>query len=229
PGLGILTTLLLQEPISKLICIEYDRKCVEYLKSNFNKEDKLVIFNDDALKFNEENLKNNGNKFIVIANLPYNISTALLLKWLKKISLFKRFVLMFQKEVAERICASKNTKSYGVLSVLTQFLCVTKLEFEVDKSSFFPQPKINSAVVSITPKENLKKKLAIYNKLEFLCKTVFSKRRKTLKNSISSILANPEQGLLSINIDPNKRPEDLSIDEFELIVKNLKFLTYEPE
>ena len=132
-------------------------------------------------------------------------------------------ILMFQKEVAERICAPPYTKQYGILSVLTQFLCFTQLKFDVPRSAFFPKPKVTSSVISIVPKENLKGKLQIYKKLERLCKTVFNKRRKTLKNSISSILENPEESLLNIGIDAGRRPETLSVEEFELIVRKLKF------
>ena len=135
-------------------------------------------------------------------------------------------VLMFQKEVAERICARPNTKQYGILSVLTQFLCVTKLEFDVPRSAFSPQPKVTSSVISIVPREDLKDKLLIYKKLELLCKTVFNKRRKTLRNSISSILANPEESLLSVGIDATRRPDSLSVEEFETIVRKLEFCKF---
>ena len=99
-----------------------------------------------------------------------------------------------------------------------------KLEFEIHRSDFFPQPRVNSAVVSIVPRKDLERKIRIYKKLELLCKTVFNKRRKTLKNSITPILENPEQSLLSIGINPTRRPEDLFIEEFELIVKELELV-----
>jgi 16S rRNA (adenine1518-N6/adenine1519-N6)-dimethyltransferase len=225
PGLGILTRELLLELINKLICVEYDQRCINYLQANLlsNGLEKLFIINEDALKLEEESLLKNGQRPIIVSNLPYNISTMLLLKWLKKIYLFKKMILMFQKEVAERICAPPYTKQYGILSVLTQFLCFTQLKFDVPRSAFFPKPKVTSSVISIVPKENLKGKLQIYKKLERLCKTVFNKRRKTLKNSISSILENPEESLLNIGIDAGRRPETLSVEEFELIVRKLKF------
>ena len=130
---------------------------------------------------------------------------------------------MFQKEVAERICSGPNSRQYGILSVLTQFLCVTKLEINVPRTSFFPQPKVDSAIISVVPRENLEDKLHIYKKLELLCKVVFNKRRKTLRNSISSLLQDPETSLLSVGIDPNRRPETLTVEEFELITRRLEF------
>jgi len=224
PGLGILTQALLQEQVQKLICVEYDARCIDLLKATFVAEaKKLVLLNEDAVRFNEGKLLDAGQRFIIVSNLPYNISTALLAKWLKKIKLFKQMVLMFQKEVAERICAQPGTKQYGILSVLTQFLCVTRLEFCVPRAAFSPQPKVDSAVISIVPRENLDEKLEIYEKLEFLCKTVFNKRRKTLRNSIAPILATPEESLSSIGIDPKRRPETLSVAEFERIARKLVF------
>jgi 16S rRNA (adenine1518-N6/adenine1519-N6)-dimethyltransferase len=222
PGLGVLTRAVLEQPVRRLICVEYDKRCVEYLRLNLESE-KLAILNEDALKLDEKKLIEQGQKLIIISNLPYNISTMLLGKWLEEITLFKKLVLMFQKEVAERICANPNTKQYGILSVLTQFLCSVSLEFDVPRTAFTPQPKITSSVVSIVPKENLEDKLRIYKKLELLCKTVFNKRRKTLRNSIAPLLATPEQSLSSLGLDPNRRPETLSVEEFELIARNLEF------
>jgi 16S rRNA (adenine1518-N6/adenine1519-N6)-dimethyltransferase len=222
PGLGALTRAALLEPIRGLTCVEYDKRCVEYLRANLESE-KLTIINEDALKLDEKKLMEQGQKLIIISNLPYNISTLLLGKWLEEITLFKKMVLMFQKEVAERICAKPNNKQYGILSVLTQFLCSVSLEFDVPRTAFNPQPKITSSVVSIVPKGDLEDKLRIYKKLELLCKTVFNKRRKTLRNSIAPLLSNPEQSLSSLGIDPNRRPETLSIEEFELIVRKLEF------
>ena len=226
PGLGIITQALLDRPIYKLICAEYDQRCIKYLQNTLSYDaKKLIILNEDALKLKEEQLVDKRHKLIIISNLPYNISTLLLLKWLKKIFLFKKIVLVLQKEVAERICAYKNTKNYSIISVLTQFLCNAKLEFEIHRSDFFPQPRVNSAVISIVPRKDLEKKFCIYKKLELLCKTVFNKRRKTLKNSIAPILKSPEQSLLNIGIDPSRRPEDLSIKEFELIVRKVEFIS----
>lgn len=228
PGLGVLTKALLDEPIEKLTCVEYDERCVKHLQKNVlpGELERLVIVHDDALKFQENSLVKSDQKITVVANLPYNISSILLLKWLKEIKLFSKMVLMFQKEMAERICAKPRTKQYGIISVLTQFLCFTELEFYVDKSSFTPQPKVESAVISIIPRKNLEDKLPIYKKLELLCKTVFNKRRKTLRNSISSLLKAPEEDLLTLGIDANRRPETLSVEEFEIIVRKLEFCNH---
>jgi 16S rRNA (adenine1518-N6/adenine1519-N6)-dimethyltransferase len=223
PGLGVLTRDILKEPIQKLFSVEYDQRCVKYLQDNLlpNELERLEIINQDALKLDEKSLIGKDQKLIIISNLPYNISTILLLKWLEEANLFKKLVLMFQKEVAERICSPPNNKQYGILSVLTQFLCITKLEIEVPRSAFFPEPNIDSAVISIIPKKNLEDKFPIYKKLELLCKTVFNKRRKTLRNSISPLLRNPAEALSSICIDANRRPETLSVEEFELIARTL--------
>lgn len=214
PGLGMLTTRILNEPIQKLICIERDEKCLKHLNETFHDNDRLEVIHEDALLISEENLIEQRAKLIVIANLPYNIGTKLLLKWLRKIMLFERFILMFQREVALRICASPGTKEYGSLSVLVQTMCAPKLLFHVPPNAFFPQPKITSSVVLITPRTDASERLAIYPKLERICAAIFSKRRKTLKNACESLFPDTANQLLALGLDPNCRPENLLVENF---------------
>lgn len=212
PGLGMLTRCILQEPIQKLICIERDAKCFKHLNETFNGDAKLELIHADALSILEENLVE--QRAVVIANLPYNIGTKLLLKWLSKITLFKRFVLMFQREVALRICAKPGTKEYGSLSVLVQAMCTPKLLFNVPSNAFFPQPKITSSVVLIVPRTDACDRLAIYPTLEKICATIFSKRRKTLKNACGSLFSDTTNSLLALGLDPNCRPDSLPVHSF---------------
>lgn len=154
----------------------------------------------------EDNLK-------IVANLPYNIATVLLFKWLDNITRFESLTLMFQKEVAERICARPGSKEYGRVSVMAQWLCHVDKVFDIPPQAFFPPPKVTSSVVSLIPRE---KPLAAANKkqLEQLCKAVFNQRRKMLRKSLQQLTAHPETVLEKAGIAPEERPENLTIEEF---------------
>lgn len=211
PGPGGLTTSILKQKPKKLISVEIDNDLFEILKVEFDKYNNFEVINEDALKINESEYFNNNIN--VIANLPYNVGTNLLLKWLNNIQLFESFTLLLQKEVVERIVAKPCTKDYGRLSIITQALCDAKKMFDIKPEFFIPPPKVMSSVVYIKPKQNIEN--INIKKLGIITQTLFSQRRKKIKNAINLLL---KQNFINsnsiINIDLDKRAEELSVDEY---------------
>jgi 16S rRNA (adenine1518-N6/adenine1519-N6)-dimethyltransferase len=221
PGPGSLTRSILDCGAKKLVAIEKDQRCLEALKElqEFYGE-RLEIINEDALKLDEAEFFKNENKIKIIANLPYNIGTVLLFKWLKNSQKISSMTLMLQKEVVERIVAKRGENHYGRLAVMVNFLCETKMLFTVNKSVFTPPPKVTSAIVQIIPRE---KPLADveFSKLEKVVAAAFNQRRKMLRSSLKSIFENVEEVLNNCGIKPEKRAEELTIEEFCKIAKQL--------
>jgi 16S rRNA (adenine1518-N6/adenine1519-N6)-dimethyltransferase len=210
-GIGTLTrTILESKPIS-LTTIEKDIRFKDQhdnLKKNY---DNYQYITDDVFNYKIHDII--PKPAIIIANLPYNISSVLLLKLLEQINHFEFLVLMFQKEVAQRITAKPRTKSYGTLSVLTQILCDVNYEFEVSPESFVPQPKVQSAVVKITPYKEQKYEFNDLSLKEIL-KIGFSQRRKMIKSSLWTIFKNEQemQRIFKIcDINETSRLEELNI------------------
>lgn len=220
PGLGQLTRIILGSvPHNQLHVIEYDKKCLAYLY-DLEKEyqGKLHVVAHDALKFDERSLlTESDSKFTLISNLPYNISVVLLLKWLKSINLFDSMVLMFQREVAERIAAKPHSKAYGVVSILTQYLCEVEICFHVPPTAFFPAPKIESSVVLFKPKKDAIERMKLFETLRLVCNAAFSQRRKMAKNTLLTLIPNISEILQKLSIPETTRPEDLSVTDFERI------------
>jgi 16S rRNA (adenine1518-N6/adenine1519-N6)-dimethyltransferase len=214
PGLGILTESILQASVKQLVCVELDKRCIDHLLSTCRGANNLTLVHADALEISEEECTGTKGDIVVIANLPYNISTPLVLKWMRKANIFKKMVLMFQKEVAERICALPSTAQYGSLSILCQAMCQAKLLFHLPPEAFFPQPKVTSSLVILTPLSIAAERLCTYKKLEKLCAAAFSKRRKTLRNALSGVVHDVSSTLLQLELDPNKRPENLTVNEY---------------
>ena len=211
PGPGGLTTSILKQKPKKIISVEIDNDLFEILKVEFDKYNNFEVISEDALKINES--KYFDNNINVIANLPYNVGTNLLLKWLNNIQLFESFTLLLQKEVVERIVAKPCTKDYGRLSIITQALCDAKKMFDIKPESFIPPPKVMSSVVYIKPKQNIEN--INIKKLGIITQTLFSQRRKKIKNAINLLL---KQNIINsnsiIDIDLDKRAEELSVDEY---------------
>jgi 16S rRNA (adenine1518-N6/adenine1519-N6)-dimethyltransferase len=161
-----------------------------------------------------------NKQIVIIANLPYNISTVLLVKWLKNIDQIKEMVLMFQKEVADRIVSTFNNKTYGQLSVITQVLCNVQKMFEISNKAFWPQPKVMSSVIKLIPFKNNNIDI---EKLEQLLKICFQQRRKTIFNCLKKKIA-PEKLLKTLNdseIKKEDRPESISPSKFVNLSKEL--------
>lgn len=212
PGPGGLTRMLLQRGASKLIAIEQDARCLGALQDiSLAAPGRLEVINADALKVNETELAQ--GKIKIVANLPYNIATVLLFKWLENIQHYESLTLMFQKEVAERIGAKPSTKDYGRVSIMAQWLCEVVHHFDIAPEAFIPPPKVTSSVISLIAR---KEPLAPANKatLEKICKFTFNQRRKTLRSSLKQLTPTPEILLEKAGISPTRRPEELSVEEF---------------
>ena len=219
-GLGALTEFLLKSKAKKVIAIEYDRACLNYLRDLQQQHQDLVVVAEDALVIDEIGLAQ--DKFIIASNLPYNISVVLLIKWLDKITHIDHMVLMFQKEVADRILAKPGSKTYGAVSILVQYLCDAERCFDVSPSAFFPAPKIMSTVIKLTPKKDIAAKIKLYPKIKIICNKVFNQRRKMLRNTLKDLFESPEQTLSEVGFDSKIRPEQLSIENFESLANILK-------
>ena len=215
PGPGGLTRSLLYEGARKVVAIEKDSRCIEALKeiqATFPR--RLKLLQGDALSTNaSEHL---ADPVRIIANLPYNIGTELLVRWLTSKtwpSFWQSMTLMFQKEVANRIVASPGSKAYGRLSVMSQWRCDTKIAFNIPASAFTPPPKVESALVHF---EALKepKFPAEVEVLEFVVSKAFNQRRKMLRGALKDYFQNVEESLFSIGVLPTKRAEDITVQEY---------------
>ena len=215
PGPGGLTRSLLNEGARKVVAIEKDSRCIEALEEiQATFPGRLKLLQGDALSTNA--IEHLADPVRIIANLPYNIGTELLVRWLtSKIwpSFWQSMTLMFQKEVANRIVASPGSKAYGRLSVMSQWRCHTKIAFNVPASAFTPPPKVESALVHF---EALKepKFPAEVEVLEFVVSKAFNQRRKMLRGALKGYFQNVEEGLLSIGVLPTKRAEDITVQEY---------------
>jgi len=212
PGAGTLTRSLIASDAKSITAIELDRNCILALEKLVElASGKLKILQADALKFKEEELLLNPVK--IIANLPYNIGTELILKWLHKRSLFSSITVMLQKEVVDRIIAQPGTKDYGRLSIISQFTCEIRKEFEVPPQAFFPAPKVFSAVVTLVPRRELMYDCDL-EKLENCTRLLFQNRRKMIRAILKNKLPNIEEMLSKLGIMATSRPEVLTIKNF---------------
>lgn len=210
PGPGGLTQALLQQGVSRLIAIEKDDRCAQALAElSADFPGKLTIMNADALTFDEQTL---GSDICVVANLPYNVSTVLLVKWLKEIHLFSRMTLMFQKEVADRLSAQAGDPAYGRLSVLTGWLADVSTLMVLPPAVFTPAPKVYSALVQVVPKANPFKGVS-FEMMEKVTAAAFGQRRKMLRSSLKS-LGEPEVLCAAAGVLPTERAENVPVEGF---------------
>jgi 16S rRNA (adenine1518-N6/adenine1519-N6)-dimethyltransferase len=207
PGMGVLTKYLLEKDFETYV-IEIDTESVEYLSANYLKLSNRII-EKDFLKYNINEVLND-EPFAIIGNFPYNISTQIVFKTLEMKKQVPEFSGMFQKEVAQRICAKHGSKTYGILSVLAQAFYNAEYLFTVPPNVFNPPPKVDSGVMRLTRKEDYS--LPCEEKLFYrVVKTSFQQRRKTLRNSLKSLNLSDETRRLEVF---NMRPEQLSVKEF---------------
>ena len=216
PGSGNLTNEILKKNPKKLKVIEKDENLIPILIKKFDK--KIEILNCDILKIDEKKIFESKCK--VFGNLPYNISTKILSKWILNLDdepWFDEMYLMFQKEVAERIVSEKNKKSYGRISILAQWRLNCEILFNIKPSSFYPIPKVESTLVKFTPKKDFIK-IKDNKNLEKVTSLFFNQRRKKIKNVIKSLIS---ENIVSdkIEIDLNLRPQNISPDFYYNIVK----------
>jgi 16S rRNA (adenine1518-N6/adenine1519-N6)-dimethyltransferase len=215
PGPGGLTRSLLNEGARQVVSIEKDNRCIaalEEIQSLF--PGRLKLLQGDALSMNVTQYLSDPIK--IIANLPYNIGTELLIRWLNSKnwpSFWQSMTLMFQKEVANRIVARPGSKAYGRLSVMSQWRCNTKIAFNIPATAFTPPPKVESAVVHFEALHEPRFPAQV-DKLEFVVSKAFNQRRKMLRGALKGHFINVEEGLFSIGVLPTKRAENITVQEY---------------
>ena len=212
PGTGNLTSFIIKKKPKKFLVIEKDRELSSLLRQTFKEQ--ITIINEDILNINENSLLD--EKLTVFGNLPYNISTEILSKWilnLKDNFWFESLVLMFQKEVADRIIAKFNTSNYGRLSILTNWKLNVKKICDIKPESFFPKPKIDSTLLFFSPKQDFYK-IRDPKNLEIITRVFFSHRRKMLKKPFNQIFNGNKDLLEKFKIDLNLRPQNLDFDTY---------------
>ena len=222
PGPGGLTRALLAEGVGKVVAVERDERCIPALEEIADAyPGRLTIVRGDALTLDERTLFKDG-PVRVAANLPYNVGTALLVKWLTASEwppFWQSLTLMFQREVAERIVAKPGSEHYGRLSVLAQWRATAKILFDVSRSAFVPPPSVTSSIVRLEP---LAEPVAPANlrDLENVTQAAFGQRRKMLRQSLKPLLS--EDAVRAAGIDPTRRAETLSVSEFAALARRLR-------
>tara|TARA_Y100000591_G_scaffold298527_1_gene290406 strand:+ start:828 stop:1616 length:789 start_codon:yes stop_codon:yes gene_type:complete len=223
PGTGNLTSFIKKKNPKKLYVIEKDNELISILNEKF--KDSITIINEDVLKFNEKELSK--DKLTVFGNLPYNISTEILCKWVLNLDntnfWFESLILMFQKEVADRILAKFNTSSYGRLSILANWkLDIVKI-CDINKNSFFPRPKVESSLLFFKPKLKFFKLKRAKN-LEKITRIFFNHRRKMIKKPYNQIFNNNNEIKDKLKINLNLRPQNLDLETYYNLTKEYEEL-----
>jgi len=219
PGPGGLTRALLAAGAASVVAIERDARCVAALQDLAAVyPDRLTIQADDALEVDPTTLVPAPRR--IIANLPYNIATPLLIGWLRNIQAYDALGLMFQKEVAQRLTAAPRTKAYGRLSVLTQWLAVPDMAFDIPPGAFYPPPKITSTVVHLTPRPQPLAEARIED-LERVTAAAFGQRRKMLRVSLKTLGVDTDRLMSLAGVTPTARAEELEVEEFCALARAL--------
>ena len=211
PGPGGLTRALLESPAQQIIGVEVDQRALLILKELQNYyPDRFTIVEHDASKLDLTTLCSTPRQ--IIANLPYNIGTHLFLGWLRQIQAWERLILMFQLEVAERICAQPNTEFYGRLSVIAQWVANCSIVKRIPPGAFSPPPKVYSAIISVIPHQQQPSAI-MFKAMEKVTAAAFGQRRKMLRSALKNI--GGRNLLDQANIDGERRAETLTIAEFD--------------
>ena len=213
PGTGNLTSEILKKNPKKVYLVEKDNELSNNLKEKFG--DQVTIFNEDILNLNEKSLSK--EKLIVFGNLPYNISTEILCNWIVKLTdnhfWFSELILMFQKEVADRIISNFNSSYYGRLAILSNWKLNVKKICDISPNCFSPKPKVDSSLLHFTPKDNWIK-IKDPKNIEKVTRVFFSHRRKMLKKPYNQLFNGDQKVLNQLNIDLNLRPQNLNFDTY---------------
>ncbi|WP_435095699.1 16S rRNA (adenine(1518)-N(6)/adenine(1519)-N(6))-dimethyltransferase RsmA [Candidatus Pelagibacter bacterium nBUS_27] len=213
PGTGNLTNEILKANPKKLYLIEKDNELSISLKNKYN--DKISLYNEDILNFNTQSLSK--NKLTVFGNLPYNISTEILCNWIINLTdencWFEELILMFQKEVADRIIANYNTSAYGRLAILANWRLNIKKVCDISPECFSPKPKVDSSLLYFVPKNNFVR-IKDPKNIEKISRVFFSQRRKMLKKPYNQIFNGDQKILDTLKIDLNLRPQNLNFDTY---------------
>lgn len=211
PGMGALTSALL-EMVPHIDAVEIDRDLITLLNEKFDTPKQLTIHNTDALKFDFSSLITDDKKCRIVGNLPYNISTPLIFHLLRYESIIQDMHFMLQKEVVERMAATVGSRNYGRLSVMVQYHCAVENLFRVSPHAFIPAPKVESAIVRLIPHEQKPHVADDLDTFSTVVRTAFNQRRKTLRNSLKSLI--PDTVLSNVTIDLSQRPEQIGIDGY---------------
>ena len=224
PGTGNLTSHIVKRNPKKFFVIEKDENLVLELSKKFKNEIKII--NDDVLSVNEKNI--DDDKLVVFGNLPYNISTEILCKWILNLDKnnfwFSCLILMFQKEVADRIISNFNTSKYGRLSILSNWKLDIEKICDIKPSSFSPKPKVDSSLLFFKPKINFFK-IENPKNLEIITRVFFSQRRKMLKKPFNQLFNGNIDIIKKLNIDLNLRPQNLDFETYYKLTKEYENLT----
>ena len=220
PGPGGLTAALLATGLERLIAVERDPRWVASLAAMAEaSHGRLEVISGDALAVDAV-VMGGGRRLTIVANLPYNVGTALLLGWLERLDAIERMVLMFQKEVALRLTGVPGTAAYGRLAVLAQRLCTVERLFDLPPGAFSPPPKVSSSVVRLTPRPD-RPCTQRQRALEAVTRAAFGQRRKMLRSSLVPLRLPSAQLLAHAGIDPTRRAETLTIPEYEKLADAL--------
>ncbi len=219
PGTGNLTKTIIDRKPKSLLLIEKDNRLYKILKIKFRSLKNCEIINEDILNYN---FNSNLKEAVIFGNLPYNISTQILAKFVKLNKwppFFQKIIFMFQKEVGDRIIAKPNTKNYSRISVLTNFRFEIISSFKISQKCFFPTPKIESKIIVFKPKSKINIKIKKIENLEKITQIFFSGKRKMINKAFSKIFKNHKEVAESLNINLSKRPGELSFEEFYKITE----------
>lgn len=211
PGMGALTEIIL-ESAERLDVIELDRDLIPGLKVKFFNHAGFQIHQADALKFDFAELIDDGKPLRIAGNLPYNISTPLIFHLLEQRQNVQDMHFMLQKEVVERLAAVPGNGHWGRLGIMAQYLCDVEALFIVPPEAFDPMPKVDSAIVRLTPHQELPFPARSSAALDRVVRTAFAQRRKTLRNNLKTLICADD--IASLDIDPGRRPETLTLQEF---------------
>jgi len=216
PGIGALTDAL-ANGAARLWLIELDRELAALARERYADRASVTVVEGDALKVDFAALLGEHAPAVVVANLPYNVGTAILTRLLEQPALVTRMILMVQLEVAQRLIAPPGSKTYGLLSVMTQLAAEPRIAFRVPPSAFVPRPKVESAVIVVTPHREPPVAIDDRDVFRNIVRAAFGQRRKHLANSLRAACAEPLALLTRAGIDPTRRPETLSLAEFAAI------------
>lgn len=222
PGKGAITQLL-ADSCDNLSVIELDRDLVPWLKVKFEQHPNFQLFQADALQFDFAQLIKNSQPLRIVGNLPYNISTPLIFHLLTYANRVQDMHFMLQKEVVKRMAAQAGDSAYGRLGIMVQYYCVVENLFDVPPTSFDPAPKVDSAIVRLTPHTTLPHVAKNIKSLETLVNVAFQQRRKTLRNSLKQLLSAEQLEILPVDLQ--KRPEEISLAEYVAMSNLLGELT----
>lgn len=219
PGPGGLTRALLLEGATNVVAIELDPRAIEALHElEAVAGNRLSLLEADALEVDLTGLGPAPRR--IVANLPYNVSTPLLVRWLHEADALADMVLMFQKEVVDRLIAAPRTKDYGRLSVLTQHVCEVRRLFDIPASAFVPPPKVVSSVARLVPRP-AGERLADLGPLERVTAAAFGHRRKMLRGSLAGLFPDPTAVLIGLGLSPTARAEELLVADFVRLANHL--------